>query len=281
MDYSIDTRQLDALRRSYARFSDRRFNAGLATALTKTAQAVRTAQVAEMRDVFDRPTPRTLGAVFVSPASAARLEARVGVADNPFSQGGAGRAPIKYLRWQIGGGARTLKAFERRLVSAGAMPDDMRAVPGRGARLDAFGNISGGQLRQMFSQLRIELSSGAKSTLTRITPADDAKAKRLKGNTIRRAYGRAGGRYIALPRGRGKLKPGVYFNSGRDFGAKVGYGSTRSMQPVLLFVRSASYEAGRYDFHYVSQLALQRNLGPNVDAALADQLRRWAQKYGG
>ncbi|MFY8164278.1 MAG: hypothetical protein ACOVKC_08585 [Brevundimonas sp.] len=132
----------------------------------------------------------------------------------------------------------------------------------------------------MFSQLRIELSSGAKSTLTKIAPADDAKTKRLKGNTIRRAYGRAGGRFIALPRGRGKLRPGVYFNAGRDFGAKVGYGSTRAMVPVLLFVTSANYEAGRYDFHYVSQLAVQRNMGREVDAALADQLRRWASKYG-
>lgn len=280
MDFTIDTRQLAALRATYSRFSDRRFKAGLATALTKTAQAVRLAQVAEMRDVFDRPTPRTLEAVFISPARADRLEARVGIKDNPFSQGGAGRAPIKYLRWQIVGGARTPKAFEKRLISAGAMPDDMRAVPGRGARLDAYGNISAGQLRQLFSQLRIEVGSGSKSTLTRVDPADDARTKRLKGNTIRRAYGKAGGRYIALPKGRGKLRPGVYFNSGRDFGAKLGYGSTRSMQPVLVYVRSASYEAGRFDFFYVSQLAIQRNLGPELDAAMADQMRRWAQKYG-
>ena len=277
MEYTLDTRDLERLRLTYARFSDRRFKAGLATALTRTAQAVQTAQQAEMRDVFDRPTQRTLGAVFVQRARADWLEARVGISDSSAG----GRAAIKWLRWQISGGARTLKAYEQRLVSAGAMPDGMVSVPGRFARLDAFGNISGGQLRQMFSQLRIELSSGAKSTLTQYAFTDRGRDRKAKAGKIRRAYGKAGGRYIALPRGRGKLRAGIYLNEGRDLGAKVGYGNTRAMKPVLIFVTRAGYEAERYDFEYVSQLAVQRHMGPAVDAALLDQLRRWGAKYGG
>lgn len=291
MRYSIDTSDLERVRRSFEQFSDRRFAAGLATALTATAKAVQTAQQAEMRDVFDRPTRWTLGAVYVQPAAAAKLEAAVGIMDNPFG----GRPPIKWLRWQIRGGLRTPTALERRLMAAGAMPNDMRLVPGRFARLDAFGNISTGQIRQILSQLRIELSSGATSALPRVSGADRrliARARRRSGfvgpisgsalkdararvNRVNAAYKRAGGQFVAFPLGRGKLRPGIY--QVRDFGA-LGRSDPR---PVLIFVSKAQYETGRYDFDYVSQLAIRRHLPAQVDAAMADQLRRWAKQYQG
>lgn len=270
MNFTIDTRDLEQARRSFSRFSDRRFNGGLATALTRTAQAVKLAQQAEMRDVFDRPSPYTLGAVFVDRARVDKLEARIGIADSP---GGRGRAPIKYLRWQIGGGLRTPKAYESALIRAGAMPDDMRTVPGRFARLDAYGNISAGQVRQILSQLRIELSSGATSALPRVVPADNDATRKAKQRRIKAAYSRAGGQYVAFPNGRGKLRAGIYQVRSTAFGRT-------DPKPVLLFVTQAQYEAGRYDFDYVSRLAIERNLPREVDAAMADQLRRWADKYG-
>jgi hypothetical protein len=270
MNFTIDNRQVEQLRRSYGAFSDRRFAAGLATALTRTAQAVKLAQQAEMRDVFDRPAPYTLGAVFVDRARADKLEARVGIANAP---GGRGRAPISWLRWQISGGQRTPKAYERALMRAGALPDDMRTVPGKFAKLDVFGNISAGQIRQILSQLRIELSSGATSALPRVQAADNAATRKAKQRRIGSAYKRAGGQYVAFPNGRGKLKPGIYQVR------STGFGRT-DPKPVLIYVKSASYEAGRYDFHYVSQLAVERNLPDAVDAALQDQLRRWAAKQG-
>ena len=289
MRYEIDTRQLDELRQRFQGFSNRRFNAGLATALTRTAAAVRQAQQAEIRDVFDRPTPRTLGAIYLQAAKADNLQAAVGVATEEFS----GNAPIKWLRWQIGGGLRTAKGFERRLISAGAMPSDMLAVPGRFARLDAFGNISAGQIRQILSQLRIEPFSGATSALPRIGVGDKrllANARRGSGfvgpisgsavkdarariNRVQSAYRRAGGQFVAFPNGRGKLKPGVYQVRSTAWGRS-------DPRPVLVYVTRAQYEAGLYDFDYVSQLAIQRNLGPNIQAATTDQLRRFAAKYG-
>lgn len=270
MSFTIDTRDLERLRKSYARFSDRRFNAGMATALTRTAQAVKVAQQAEMRDVFDRPSPYTLGAVFVDRAQADRLVARVGIANSP---GGRGRAPIQYLRWQISGGQRTPKAYERALMRAGALPDDMRTVPGKFARLDAYGNISAGQIRQILSQLRIELSSGATSVLPRVAAADNGATRKAKQRRIKSAYTRAGGQYVAFPNGRGKLRAGIYQVK------RTGFGRT-DPKPVLVFVTQAQYDAGRYDFDYVSELAIKRNLQPEVDRALADQLRRWADKNG-
>lgn len=271
MNFTIDNRQIEQLRRSYGAFSDRRFAAGLATALTKTAQTVQLAQRAEMRDVFDRPSPYTLGAVFVDRARADKLEARVGIADSP---GGRGRPAIKYLRWQINGGQRTPKAYERALMRAGVLPDDMRTVPGKFAKLDGYGNISAGQIRQILSQLRIELSSGATSVLPRVMDADNQATRKAKQRRITGAYKRAGGQFVAFPRGRGKLAAGIYQVR------STGFGRT-DPKPVLLFVSSANYEVGRYDFHYVSQLAVERNLASAVNQAMQDQLRRWAAKQAG
>jgi hypothetical protein len=272
LNFTIDTSDLERVRKSFAMFSDRRFNAGLATALTRTAVAVRDAQQAEMRDVFDRPTRYTLQSVFVKGAAADNLVARVGIKDD-FTK----RSPFKWLRWQIDGGNRTPKAVERLLMQSGAMAADMLMVPGPAARLDAYGNVSAGQMRQILSQLRIEPTQGATSALPRVQVDDNDAARKAKRRRIKGAYTRAGGRYIAFPNGRGKLRPGIYFNDGRNFG-RLGYGNSSHMRPVLFFVSKATYQAGRYDFDYVAELAIKRNLQPEVDKAMSDQLRRWSEK---
>ena len=271
MTSTITITGIAELRATLEGFSDRRFNAALATGLTKTAQAVREAEQREMRDVFIRPTPRTLGAIFMQRATAEKLEATVGIAENPFSQGGSGRAPLNWLRWQVRGGLRTLKAYERRLVSAGAMPSDMRSVPGKFARLDAFGNISGGQLRQVFSQLRIELSSGAKSTLTQFAFGDTGKERKSKARKIENAYKRAGGQYIAFPNGRGKLLPGIYQVRSTAFGRT-------DPKPIIIYVSKAEYEAERFDFDYVAQKTVESQLNVQVGAAIQDHINRVAAK---
>jgi len=286
MNFTIDTTDLDRVRRAYAQFSDRRFAAGLATALTSTAKAVRVAQQAEIRDVFDRPTPFTLRQIFVWRATAQNLVAEVGVTDYPYS--------VSYLKPHIFGGQRRTKRFERLLMSRGVMPEGTFAVPGRFAKIDAFGNISTGQLRQILSQLRIEPTQGATSVLRPATDADrrlvasgrrgsgfvgpihgtSLKDARQRVNAVEAAFRRAGGQFVAFPNGRGKLPPGIYRVRGTAFGRS-------DPQPVIIFVSRAKYEAGRYDFAYVSQLAVQRHLPVEVKRAMEDQLRRWAAKYGG
>jgi hypothetical protein len=285
MIYEIDTTDLERVRQSYAQFSDRRFAAGLATAPTAVAQGVREDEQREIRDVFDRPTPFALGQIYVQRATAASLQAEVGVSDWPFTVG--------FLKPHIFGGSRRLKRFERLLISAGAMPDDTFAVPGQFAKLDAYGNMSTGQLRQVLSQLRIEPTQGATSALPSVSGAErrmlrnarpgsgfvgpmSASARKTAQAKLRRvetAYRRAGGRFVAFPYGRGKLPPGIYQIT--QF-ARLGRSDPR---PILIFVTRAMYEAQRFDFFYVSKLGVQRRLGPAVDAAMADQLRRWAAKY--
>ncbi len=230
-----------------------------AIALTKTAVLVKEAERREMLDVLDRPTPYTLGSLYLKPATAASPEARVGIRDD-F---GGERSPFSWLRWQIKGGLRTQTAFEKALVRGGAMRSDQRAIPGKYARFDAYGNMSRGQRIQILSQLRIGtgLLGSERRLPSRVGRNNPAfKATEAK---IRRAYSRAGGQYIALPNGRGKLRPGVYqtrqFASGRS-----------DPKPVLVFVAKAGYEAERYDFDYVAQLTIKREL----PAQLAGQLAR-------
>lgn len=265
MNYLIDMRDINRLRESFSAFSDRRFNAGLATGLTRAAQAVQAAEQAEIRDVFDRPSKFTMGQVYVKRAEASRLQAEVGVSDYPYTVG--------YLKYHVVGGLRRAKGFEKLLIAGGAMRAGMVAVPGRFARLDANGNISTGQLRQIFSQLRIEPTQGATSVLPRILKGDNAATQKAKARRIKSAYTRAGGQFIALPDGRGKLLPGIY--QSRQFAA-----GRAVPRPVLIFVSSARYEAERFDFFYVGKLALQRSLSREINAAMADQMRRWSEKYG-
>lgn len=255
-------------------FSDRRVAAAMATALTRTALAVRDAEQAEMRDSFDRPTPFTLNSLFVKPATALVLQADVFLKDNVSGS----RPASSWLQWQIGGGLRTLKAFERLLISGGYMRADDRAVPGRAARLDSYGNLSKGQIVQILGQLRLDSSTGSTRSLPRVQADDNAKTKRDKLNRIRRSLGRAGGRYVALPNGTRTLLPGIYLNEGRDFGAKIGYGASRRLRPVLIFVSKAEYEPERFDFYGVSRRVVERTLQAQLERAIGESAGRLANR---
>lgn len=220
-----------------------------ALALTRTAQQVQKAEVAEMRDSFDRPNPFTLRSVFLQGAKPGNLQAVVGIKDNSQSQG---REAIQWLRWQIYGGLRTMTGYEKLLRGAGAIPGDMRAVPGKFAKFDSYGNVSRGQLVQILSQLRIDTYSGSTRSLPTLQFDDNRKTLLAKRGTIRRAYRRAGGQYVAFPNGRGKLAPGIYQVRATAFGRT-------DPKPVLIFVKHAAYEK-RFDFYGAARFAIQRHL---------------------
>ena len=283
MNFTIDTRDLQALRADLAGFSDRRFRAALATALTRTAVQVRDAEKAELVDAFDRPTRYTLGAIYMQGANADALRAEVGVKD----EAAGGRPPTKWLRWQISGGLRTQTAFERQLVRGGAMRDDQRMVPGEFARLDAFGNVSRGQLQQILSQLRIDnpVLGSNRAMVRRTAPINPGRGASKKygreavaaSRKIRAAYSNAGGAFVAFPNGTRRLLPGIYQAEGRSFG-RLGYGASGRIRPVLIFVSKAQYEAGRFDFHYVARLTVDRQLAAQVDVAVQEHLRRLSER---
>ena len=129
------------------------------TALTRTAKLAQTEVIAEMTRVFDRPTRYTLSATRVEPSTIETLTARVAVKD----QAAGGTVPEHYLLPEVEGGGRREKRFERALRFAGVLQAGERAVPGRGARLDAAGNIDRATVRSILSAVAAKAKTGRAS----------------------------------------------------------------------------------------------------------------------
>jgi hypothetical protein len=250
--------------------SQNRINAAVATGLTRTAVQVREAERDAMMQVFDRPTPYTLNSLWLQPASGSQsstgtalipgsvkgstrlarskfLEAQVYLKDD---SAGSGTPATVYLRPQIEGGARGMKGLEKALSAVGYLPSGWRVIPGKGARLDAYGNVSRGQIIQVLSQLRVSMVAGFKRDMS----FDPKKA--------RRAQRRAGGRFFVMPAG-SRAQPGVYQ---RKF-------DERDIVPIFVFVRKATYRQ-RFDFFGIGERVALANLKQNVGAALIEQIKR-------
>lgn len=265
MRVDVTVSGLKELRSGLQNFSDRRFNAALATALTRTAVAVRTDLAAAMQTSLDRPTPYTQRQLRYVPATAQRLAAAVGfnvvgVSDMPggrplrFVDLGAGQTPAgKYLTPQIDGGGRRLKRFEQALQAAGALPAGYVTAPGQGANVDAYGNISRGQVIQILSQLRAQLVAGTNRNMS-------------TGRSSINAQKRAGGRFFVVQPG-GQAQPGIYQ---REF---IG----RTVTPVLIFVKSANYRR-RFDFDAIAQRTSQDRLQAEVARAIRESALRLAAR---
>jgi hypothetical protein len=277
MRIKLDTTGIAAATELLAGFSERRLAAATATALSRAASAGKKAAQWEMRQAFDRVTPYAEKGLYARTATATRLEAEVGIADNPFI---TGTPAIKFLNPEVRGGARHVKRFELALQASGAMPRGWQSVPAAGAKLDAYGNVSRGQIAQILSQVGAELTAGHNRSIPRLRGGETDRLRRQVKAKRRRAFGRAGGQYVALPQGKGRLKPGIYLAEARDFGAKWGLGRTGKLVPVLLFVRGTNYSP-RFDFFGTADAAMQAELGPQFARAVDEQAQRLADKLKG
>lgn len=250
MSFELTAKGLDELRLTLPdSFSDRRFSAALSTALTRTGQEIKTAQRAELGRVFDRPTPYTLNSLFLKPATAKDLTARVFFKDESAATKG-GTPAVKYLLPGVDGGSRRTKRFEKALQAFGGLLPGDQVTPGQGAQLDAFGGVAVSQIRAILAQLKAN-------------PAKDDKKGRTK---LRSAVQKSGGRYFVLRNKEGKAL-GVYQREG------FGQGIT----PVLLYVQPARYRK-RYDFDGLSQRVADRVLPQQIDRAVSEQLEKLLAK---
>ncbi len=225
-----------------------------AKALNDTAWLVRGKIVEEMQKVFDRPTPFTLGSFRVHKATKRNLCARV-----DFEWGRLG-----YMKTQVEGGLRGRKRSENALQKAGIMRPGQLWMPGKGARLNQYGNISGGQITQLLSVLMAaETASGYNANIT---------ARSKKRNPKPRDY-------FAITKKRGGLAPGIYerVQSGVGFGRKtkkhmlfgvyqrgktVGKISSviraRGVKPILIFTNKAAYKK-RLRFYELGAQTVNQN----------------------
>ena len=109
-----------------------------AVAATRTAGIASKAISEEMPRALDRPTRFTLNSLFVVPARRNNLVAYVRIKDD----GDRAAPAAKWLTPQIVGKSRGNKGSEKRLRSRGVLPANKYIVPGEGARLDRYGNIT-------------------------------------------------------------------------------------------------------------------------------------------
>lgn len=205
-----------------------------AYALTKTGQDIKDAEFASMKDVFDRPTKFTLNSLFLKPASKRDLVAEV------FFKEGFGSIPAwRYLGPQVEGGGRAHKSHEKRLIAAGHMRADEFAVPGKGVKLDQFGNISGSTIERILSQLQAAGGSGYQANATN---SARSKAKR-----------RASQYFVLRPgsnsaRANRQVAPGIYYRQGMT-----------GMVPVIMFVRAPRYQK-RFPFYETAERVFNEKL---------------------
>lgn len=154
-------------------------------AIDRTAKEIRNEIKSEMRRVFDGPVPYTINSLQITPTRNHNLQATVWFKDPD-------RMQQHYLVPQVEGGPRKLKGLERAL--GGSFGVKMELVPGSGAKLDRYGNITGGQIKQIMSVLKVaDQWAGSTSNISK----QSAKVGKERD-------------YVLIPRKRGKLLPGIY-----------------------------------------------------------------------
>lgn len=223
-----------------------------ALALNKTADAVKDAEIKEMKDVFDRPTPITLDSLFVKRATKYQLTATVGIKD--FM--GKGTPASKWLAAQIKGGSRHLKKFEKALQSVGALPPGYFVVPGSACKLDQYGNIPGSLITQLLSYFNAFPEMGYRANMTAKRRALLAKGSAKKG-TQGVVY------FVGQPAG-GKLPLGIW--------ARYTFHAGSAIKPVLIFVRHAQFQK-LFDFEYVARKTVEKEFPAQFRAAIAEAMR--------
>lgn len=213
---SINLDGLPELKTALREFSTRRLNAAISTSLTRGAKEMSGQWQEQIDRRIDRPIARTKSATTFESATAASLQIRVLVKDRL-----AGTPPAEYLAPQERAGNRNVKKFEAALQAGGAMPRGYVVVPGRGAQLDAYGNVSRSQIIAVITQLGSDYSPG----YARVIP------KTVGGRLA--AMARRGKSYIAVQPDEAKqlkVSAGIYERQ-----------SDNTMRAVFLFKRTAIY----------------------------------------
>ncbi|SFI75897.1 hypothetical protein [Nitrosomonas sp. Nm34] len=222
----------------------------MSLAINRTAKKIKEAQEREIKDVFDRPTPYIQNSVFLKPSTKNDLTAIVGIKDQSVKA----VPPSKILSAEIVGGERRLKRFERALRAVGALPPGYFTRPGEGAALDAYGNISKGQINQMLAYFQAFPEAGYKANSTA-----ESRAKLKRGTKAKMGIS-----YFVGAPGGGKLPLGIWQRIHSGFGTAV--------RPILIFIPTALYEA-TLDFRFVAESVIEKEFYGEFNKALVEAMR--------
>ena len=215
-------------------------------AINRTAKAVEDAErKAISGGTFDRPKPQTAKATYVKRSTKQNLTAEIGIKSRAM-----GIPADEYLHANIKGGARSYKRSELMLKQAGILPAGMFTVPGAGASLDAFGNMSRGQIVSILSFFRTFGNTKLNSKRMNITERTMKARTRSKTD------------YFVVPVASRELKlfPGIWQRTGED-----------AIKPVLMFVSRAKYRA-IYNFEEIAVKVVRARFAGEFDTALKQAL---------
>jgi hypothetical protein len=280
MQISVQVQGLKELQASMQDFSERRKSAAIATALTRTAVQVRDKVKGLMPTVLDRPTPYTQRQLKYVAATAAKPVAAVGfgvvgIADERgnvirYQDLGAKNTPAgKYLSTQIDGGARKAKRFEKALQAVRVLPQGWLAVPGQRAKMDAFGNQSVGEIKQILSYFDAASSKSGSDQNSNFKGREKLRKGTRKTAGLeyfavqpgdRRTFTRASGKT-----GTKAAQPGIYRRTLFALGSRI--------EPIVIFVRAASYKR-RFDFYNIAKAEGDRILQTELVRAIDESAAR-------
>lgn len=216
-----------------------------AVALTRTAQAAKVEVGRLMPSELDRPKPGTTKALRVERATRDNLTAVV-----RLNNRGEGVPSSEFIGHNITGGRRGMKRSELMLRAAGILPDGLYTIPGKEAKLDAYGNMRRGQIVSILSYFR---TFG-------ITPLNSGRMN-MKDKTRARMAKPRGEYYVVPVRDRkAGLYPGIWRRAGNE------------LQPVLMFVKPGTHKK-LVNIHETGERVVRRDFNRNFDQAFAEAMR--------
>lgn len=241
VDIRVDTRAaeryLTTVQRKHIPFA-------ASLALNKTADQVRGALTDEM-SVFDRPKSATRKGVYATRSRKTSLSADVGLKSRA-----SGAAPVdEYLAANLVGALprRKDKRAEILLRNAGVLPPGMQLRPGKGARLDQYGNMSRGQIVQIVSFFR---AFGSIKESGRRPKSGDA----------------SGSAVLNAPKVR-KKSSAIFFTTKTGVWQRSG----KKVAQVLTFIHPQTYKKS-YDFRRTAEHVARKQFRTNYEAALGRAL---------
>lgn len=224
-----------------------------ALAVTRATWKAKEEVEKEMARVFDRPTPWVMGGLRLTQATRNNPVASLYF---DFWGNKQGVSVEMVLKAEVDGGARHAKRFEVALRRVGVLPPGMFVIPGAGADMDAYGNISPGQIVQIISWFQAFGEQGYRANMK------DSTKKRAWAGRLGKTRGYE---YVAMEAGnQGNHAPGIYKR------LRFVWGS--SLVPVMLFVRTPMYRQ-RLDFFGIAQRVALESYTQEFPRAVADAER--------
>lgn len=235
---------------------ERQMRYATSVALNKTAENVRDAIRGKMQQVFDRPTPYTLNALRIQRANRDALTAKVDFRE----ASGKGIAADRYLGAQVYGGPRQEKRFEAAMRRTGKTARRF-LVPGAGAVLDAYGNVSRGQIIQVLSYFEALGNNGYRANSTAKSRRRLAKLGKAEGG-----YKKIGGVQYFISRGKGTQANGRRQPLDAGVWRKTGIHGV-DVKPVFLFVDQPQYRP-LLPFYETAEEVFTESFDAQFDTAL-------------